>query len=441
MASTTTSARVPGTPPRSYGTASSLGAIHPPSMRAVIPRTVGREPWTDGESRRSGRVLIWLKTTVVLALYALAIWIVHEGALSSVVTVPLLAVLLAFTVVQFGVIAVLLSGLLVVKLIRSARQRRILKWLPVVRQRMIDHVAGEDHRDELKAMFRLYPSVVERSAIDLQATISGSELRRLSELIVDIGLKDRWRRQSGSLQTERRRRAVGYLGNLAGEHGNGSLRDALNDPVASIRLEAARGLLRSEEISDIERVFSFATDEPPLVRAVLVEDLRGHALQLSEQAIPRALLSPHPRHAVVALEMIAAWQKSLPARGVGTLLRHPRPEVRARAIRVLPYVTSEVDEERETLSALADENDDVRIAAATVAGRLALSAAVLPLARQLHSQIPDVAIAAAYALAEIGGEGVEVLETEVKGDHSISARASLEALEKVRTSRLHLARV
>jgi HEAT repeat protein len=410
-------------------------------MRAIVPRAVDRETRTDRESTRSIRGVIWLKTGLVLALYGIAIWIVYEGALSSVVEVPLLAILLAFTAVQFSVIAVLLAALLVTKLIRSARHRRILKWLPVVRQRMIDHVAGEDHNDELSALFRLSPSAVEQSAVDLLATISGSELQRLTELLVDIGLEGRWRKRSHSLHAEKRRRAIAHLGDLAGGHSNGSLREALNDPVASVRLEAARGLLRSEEIGDIERVFSFATDEPPLVRAVLVEDLRGHALHLSEQAIPRALSSPHPQHAVVALEMIAAWQKSLPARGVGTLLRHPRPEVRARATRVLPYVTSEVDVERETLAALADESDDVRVVAAAVAGRLGLSAAVLPLARQLHSSNPGVAVAAAYGLAEIGGEGIEVLETEVKGDHSIAAEAALEALEKVRTSRLHLTRL
>ncbi|MBW3671116.1 MAG: hypothetical protein KY432_05515, partial [Acidobacteria bacterium] len=73
--------------------------------------------------------------------------------------------------------------------------------------------------------------------------------------------------------------------------------------------------------------------EPLLVRAILVEDLRPFALHLTDQALPKALGSGDPRAAMVALEMNEAWQKSVVAPGVVPLLRHPRPEVRARALR------------------------------------------------------------------------------------------------------------
>jgi hypothetical protein len=215
----------------------------------------------------------------------------------------------------------------------------------------------------------------------------------------------------------------------------------LQDPGESIRLEAARALLRSGGMDDVERIFEFATLETPFLRAILVEDLRPHAVTLSEQAIPRILSSGRPEQARIVLEMVEAWQKTLPVPGVAALLRHPRPEIRAQAIRVLPYVSADVDVTRETRLALEDESATVRIAATKVAGRMGMEGAVPELGLQLQHSDREVAVAAAYALAEVGLAGWSVLEATVRAEDSTAARAALEALERVRTNRLHVARV
>ena len=247
--------------------------------------------------------------------------------------------------------------------------------------------------------------------------------------------------QARSRSTNRRWQAVGWISQLADWFGNGALRAALDDPRTMVRIEAARGLLRSEAIGDIEAIFDFATTQPLLARAILVDDLRNHALQLSEQALPRALASTRTSRVELALEMIEAWQKGLWLPAVAPLLRHPRPGIRSRALRALPYVAGGMDAVAEISAALDDDDPTVREAACTSAGRLAVVEAVPRLVERLETDISRVALAAAYALGELGQEGSDALEARVSASRPLTRSAALEVLERVKTSRLHLARV
>lgn len=392
-------------------------------------------------SRRLVQASIWLRTLVVLAAYALAICVVHVSLLRGAVRMPALSIVLAFTIVQTLAIVVILAGVVVSKAIVLARERSVQQWIPVVRERMIEHLMGRDSRTALLDLVQRVPLAVERCAENLLVSISGNELDSLSELVGDLGLVDRWQRRARRGRTESRRHAIALLGRLSGAGAYTALRRALEDPEESVRLEAARALLHSDGMDDVERIFEFATLETPFLRAILVEDLRPHAFTLSEQAIPRILSSGRPDQARIVLEMVEAWQKTLPVPGVVALLRHPRPEIRAQAIRVLPYVSADLDVARETRLALDDESAAVRIAATRVAGRMGMGGAVLELQRQLRHSDREVAVAAAYALAEMGPEGWNVLEATVRVEDSTAALAALEALERVRTNRLHLARV
>ncbi len=395
---------------------------------------------TSRGPRRVANASIWLRTVLVLALYTVAICAVHVQLLGAVVTMPALSIVLAFTIVQTLAIVSILGGLVLAKGIGAAREAYVARWVPVVRGRMIAHLMGGDALPELRELMAHAPGAVERCAEDLLSSIAGTELGRMSNLASDLGLVDRWRRRARRGAIESRRRAIAILGRLTATVVNGALREALTDAEEAVRLEAARALLRSDGMDDVERIFELATLEAPFLRAILVEDLRPHALVLSEQAIPRVLASGRPEQIRVTLEMIEAWQKSLPAPGVATLLRHPRPEVRAQALRVLPYVSADVDVSRETRLALDDEAPAVRIAASRVAGRLGMEHVVPELRSQLGHDDRAVAVAAAYALAEVGPAGWNALEDTVRDDPA-AAPPALEALERVRTNRLHLARV
>lgn len=401
---------------------------------------MGVQNGTAPRARIAAHASIWARTVAVLGAYTLAICVVHVKLLNDVVGMPALSIVLAFTIVQTAAIALILITLVVAKGVKAARARFDARWIPIVRERMIAHLMGEDARAELRDLNTQASAAVEQCAQDLLTSISGTELDRMSDLATDLGLVNRWRRRARRGSVESRRRAIAILGRLNGPEVNGTLREALDDPEEAVRLEAARALLRTDGMDDVERIFELATAETPFLRAILVEDLRPHALTLSEQAIPRVLTAARPEQVRVALEMIEAWQKSLPVHGVTALLRHPRPELRAQALRILPYVAADVDVERETRLALDDDVPGVRIAATWVAGRLGMEGAVDELRRQLSHRDRSVAVAAAYALAEVGPQGWITLEDAVRDD-PIAAPPALEALERVRTNRLHLARV
>lgn len=396
-------------------------------------------------TRRAGPV-IWLQTLAVLLVYAAAVWGAYRAWLSEIDSL-VLALVVAFTIVQTAAIVALLGGLLLAKAVVSARERRLAAIQPVVRDRIVDWLTEEDPaareraRADVRTFARRVPRAVERCAIDLLVSISGSELDRLATLLEEIGIADRWRKGYRTRDAERRRVVVSQLARLPDGRGNGVLRAGLEDPEPSVRIEAARGLLQSDGVEDVERVFRLAVGESLLVRAVLVEDLRPHAVRLSEHALPRALSSAGTGEAVVALEMIEAWQKNLSVPGIAPLLNHPRPEVRARALRALPYASGSVDVERETCAALEDDDPEVRSAAARVAGRFGLVSAAPALERLLHAHDRGVAVAAAYALAEMGDLGADRLEAAVRANHSTGAAVALEALERVKTDRLRMARV
>lgn len=387
------------------------------------------------------RISIWIQTLAVVAIYAVAICLVHMGLLGSAIRSPALSIVLAFTIVQVTAIGLLLAGLIATKHVTAVRERGVQRWIPMIRERMIAHILGDDARVDLRELFVRSPAAVERCAEDLLAAISGSELERMSELVQELNLVDRWRDRSRRGGIEFRRRAIANLARLTLPRVNTILREALTDPEDSIRLEASRALLRADGMDDVERIFELATRDTLFLRAILVEDLRPHALTLSEQAIPRVLGSGPPEQARVALEIIEAWQKSLPVPDVGALLRHPRAELRAQALRVLPYASADVDIAREIALALEDENTEVQIAALGVAGRLGLVAVVPALGRQLRHADRRVAVAAAYALADIGPQGWTTLESVIREGDADAAPPALEALERVRTNRLHLARV
>jgi len=396
-----------------------------------------RFPEPPAERLRPPRARVWISTLLVLAAYGVAVAAVRTVWFAGSVPHAVVSTVLALAVVHLALIALVLGVLVVRKSWRSSRERTVGRAEPLARALVAHHLGGRDERDELRRLRDREPEAVERVVADLLGSISGTELRRLATLAEDLGLTDRWRHELRRGGVETRRRMVGRLGRLGGRRG-AVLHEALDDPHPSVRIEAARALIRGGTPAEVERVFELATVECLLVRAALAGDLRPHAAALGEQAIPRVLASARPRRVEVALEMIEAWAKSVPMPGVGALLRHPRPGIRARAIRILPYAAADIDREREILLALDDDDGEPRIAAAAMAGRLRIERAVPALLENLHDPERAVAVAAAHALAEVGPEGWAALDRAARPDGGRAGSAALEALDRLRTNRLHL---
>ena len=382
------------------------------------------------------RAGVFLKTLGVASAYLLAVWLVYEELPVTKRNHRLdLLLALAFSVVQCSTTLLLGMVLLARKGMRRIRERRRRNLHPKILNQLTHYALGSNRLSEIQRLYESHPEEVDDCLAEFSMAIVGAGRDHLSRLARELNLVARWEKQYRSGQASARLEAIVRLGELAGATHKATLVGALEDQEESIRIEASRFLIRSGGSAEIERVFEVALSQPLLVLAVLAEDLRSKALVLCERAIPRALASADDRLLCHTLELLGAWRKSLPLPGFSLLLRRADPEVRARALRVLPYVVSATEVEGKVLSALADPDKRVRAAAAFAVGRMRMASALPQLSRLLCESTLEVALAAAHALAEMGEGGMKILEDGVCSSNPGAARAALEALSHAKIDR------
>jgi len=388
------------------------------------------------------RAVVVAKTIGVAAVYLLTIWNMHVRVVSAYISSPPLSLATAFVLVQSSVIGLFMTVLLCRKRVSEIRERRARKLRAPILDALVAHSAGADRSGELSRLYRSHATEVEQCLSDILSTITGASRDRVAQLAAELGVIARWRRQCRSKRVATRRTAIAYLGQLAGGSGVPALLSALEDPEPEIQLDAARNALRSgRRRSDIESVFAFAVRAPLLARAILADELRAHALVLCERALPDWLQLGDRDQMLIVLEMIEAWGRALPLADVAPLARHADREVRARALRVLTFVEHTGNLQADIVQHLGDDDPRVRGAAAFAAGRLVNEAADGPLARCLRDPHPEVALAAGFALAELGPVGVAALEREISASHRPAALVALEALERVKIGRCDYVRL
>jgi HEAT repeat protein len=385
---------------------------------------------------RLGRDLIYLQTLGVAVGYALAVYLMDRLYVRRHIEDGGLAFGYAFCLTEGGVIAVLLLLSMVIKFVRRRRDIRWARVQPQIVEKASAHLGGADCTRELRALRRRYPKEVEQSMSELLLRVRGTAAARLTALIVDLGLVERWKRASRSRLASTRRDAITRLGLLAGEAARNTLVHALGDSDDEVRLEASRALISAGGVTELTAVLRTAVNDSLLVRAILTEALRPHAALLCEKAVPELLAGNDPRSVRVALEILRAWRKSMPIAGVQPLLHHPDGAVRTAALGILPQLVAPRDLEPELLECLSDEVESVRAAAADAAGELRLVSALPALEACLNGGGAEAAISAAYAMARIGAQGWRILEGLVLNSRSAAASAALEALEQARSERL-----
>lgn len=390
----------------------------------------------------SARALVVVKTTATAGGYALAIWGVHTRVLSVFIPSPLLSLATAFVLVQSSVIGLLATVLVGRKLRSELLERRARRLQAPILDELVSHAAGTNRSAELSRWYQRHPAHVERCLAEILPTIAGISHDRLSQLAMELGVFARWERQSRSRWVATRRVAIASLGCLSRDEAVPALISALDDPEPEIRIAAACNALHQAPTRlTVERVFDFAIRAPLLARAMLADELRPHALTLANDIIPSRLESGNRDEVLVTLELIEAWGRALPLPGVSCLLLHDHWEIRARALRVSPLVTNARHIEEGILARLHDNHARVRAAAAFAAGRKMMRSADTLLADCLRDPHPEVALAAGFALAELGPTGVQALEREIVSSHRAAAVAAVEALERVKIGRCDYARL
>jgi HEAT repeat protein len=387
-------------------------------------------------SESFGRNIICLQACAVALGYALAVYLMYAFYVHRWVADSGLAFGYAFCLVEGCVISILLLLSLAIKFVRRRRDASWTRLQPVIVGKASAHLSGADSVEELRALRRRHPREVEQCMLELLMRVRGTASVRLTALIVDLGLAEFWKRQYRSRIAVKRRDAINHLGRLGAEAGLDTLVLALSDSNDEVKLEASRALISTGGVAELAAVFRTSLRESLLVRAILTEALRPYAPLLCEAAVPDALSSGNAKTVRIALDIVRAWRKSLPLARVQPLLRHPDSAVRAAALAIVPQLVSPTEFEPELLECLSDEAEAVRSAAADAAGTLRLLSALPGLKACLEQGGAEATIAAAYALARIGGQGWHILEQQVLNSRSRAASAALEALEQARSERL-----
>jgi hypothetical protein len=314
--------------------------------------------------------------------------------------------------------ALLLTSLFAVAWWRGMAWRRRKKAADAVRPAMSEalvlYLAGSNETGELRRLARTHRQDLTEAVVAFQNTVGGATRDRLCNLALDLALVHDWCEETRSRDPIRRRTAFSRLAfacayepcyRVAGD----LLAVGLGDQDREVRLAACRALLRVGERPNVEKVFEFAVSHSLLVRILLAEDLRRHAILLCERAIPNALRSADPRRTLSTLEMLVAWERAMPLGDLDGLMLHRDREIRICALRLVSVTPSTAANRAAIIRLLAEEDLEVRTLAALAAGQLKIEEALIPLAVCVRRGPAELARTAADALAGILPRGLEVL--------------------------------
>ncbi|HVA27808.1 MAG TPA: HEAT repeat domain-containing protein [Candidatus Baltobacteraceae bacterium] len=207
--------------------------------------------------------------------------------------------------------------------------------------------------------------------LSLINTISGVGQRRLTEILEQSGYVRAAMRKADARNATTRARACSILGAMMSKQAIPLLTDRfLNDEDAGVRLTAAEALAR--------------IGDPPsadvLMRA-LHNRTRWHHLRianvLSQMGVAavlplqRALLSDDEPAVSLALDILSDIGLLDGSDELNVVLKHPNPEIRARAVELLGIV-GDVDAIDRVVAAADDETSFVRVRAARALARLGI---------------------------------------------------------------------
>jgi hypothetical protein len=343
--------------------------------------------------------------------------------------------------ILLGCFGLLMFALFVVALLRSLvwrkRASRSEAVMPGIREALVDYLAGSPDLTRIQDLARTSRRDVADAMISMQGTVGGSALDRLCDLALSLGLVHDWVNEAHSRDPVRRRAAFERLAFMSvyepcrrviGE----LLLQTLTDADPEVWLCSCRAVIQSGTGQQIETVFEHAVSSTLLIRILLTEALRRHAVPLCEHAVPEALRSRDPRRVLGALDILVAWERAIPIEHLRDLLEHPAKDIRIQALRLAPLVPLVPENRAAIVHSLTDPDPEISTAAALSAGRLQIAEALPLLARMLRLAPADLARTAASALAEMPPRGWQALEELSANTNPVTAAAAASALARAR---------
>jgi len=316
-----------------------------------------------------------------------------------------------------------------------ARAKLSIELQPQIREELANFLAGANNLSTIQDFVKRSRGDVADAMLSFQATVRGGARDRICQLSIDLSLIDEWCEDTRRKDIARRRTAFERLAFVCAYEpcrriGGGLLETALNDTDAEVRFHAWRWLVKSGTINDIEKMFEAALSQSLLVRILLTEELRRHAMRLCERAVVWALQSNESSQVLAALEMLVTWERAVPIPDLSRLIEHNDRRIRIQALRLAPLVPLEKQDHAAIVRVLTGEDAELAVEAARTVGQIRLQAACADLARCLRSGDALLARTAAEALAQMPPIGWTTLEEMVSSTDAITAGAAGEALDR-----------
>jgi HEAT repeat protein len=334
-----------------------------------------------------------------------------------------------FLIAMFGILWVRASG-------RRQRGLGTKTFTPQIRDALVDYLSGSNDQTKIREFAKNRRAELVDSLLEFHGTVGGSARDRLCDLALELTMVHDWCHDASSKDRLTRRKAYTRLSfvcayepcrRVAGD----LLFQALQDADPEVRLPAARALVQSGSIEELGQVFRLAVSQSLLIRILLSEDLRRHATELCERAIPEVLASDNYVQIVAALQILVAWERALPLPDLHKLLESNNRDVRLEALRLAKLVPLTAEIRSELLRFLREGDEEENTLAALTAGRLRLQEALPALARCLRTGTSELAGIAASALAEMPPKGWQTLQ-QIAGGEDSAALIAAAALDRGR---------
>lgn len=381
---------------------------------------------------------MWFRAAIILVSFFYPVWFLHVEFFSHRWKELPLSLAASFLTVQAAVILCQLLTSCALKRAALAREVRSRRLRPRLLKELAACAAGDVRLASLRALERRYPAEFDRALERLLSLVSGEGRARLTALAEQLRLVRRWERWARRAPERERRRALECLGLLAGEYGGEALRRLARQSAPLVEASACRLLARSPRPEDAAWVFSLIVGKPYLVRVLLAGEMRRHARDLCQTALPAEAASGDTARLLAALELAESWRKTLRLPFLGQLMRHPSAAVRARALRLAPFAAEGQQVERYVRRALESDSEQVQAAALSAAAAFR-APSLLPLIERLaRGGSGELAHLACAALARFGPDGAAVLRRLLLEGGPLPAARAAEALAAAASPSLHL---
>jgi hypothetical protein len=378
------------------------------------------------KTSESSRVLVWISITLMVAIYVASVYAVYRASTAATGSIPrLLPLATSMAVVPLILVIVLAIISTSAKMVRYAARVRAIQVSPEIRETLASVAVGDGDRERLRWLAQHHPRPFEVIFTEFLTSFRGHVNSELSNLAVELGLVERWRRGARSRNFLVQKTALANLGRI----GHAIDPSLLRHPLEQTRIEAARALLASRSADASRLVFRMLPDQSLLGRILLSDSLRPFATEISGWFLPEGIAKGDIRHAGAILDLLRAWELWIPIDRFVQVVAGQSVDLRLEALPVLRYASAtEQEAAQEIVDLLQFPDERLHAPAAKAASDMGVRAAIPLLISQLRAEGPVAALAAAKALADMGSEGRHWLENEMLT--SARPQYALQALEQ-----------